>query len=99
MNSTPALRTYQHEVTDQLIASSAEILARRIGMAADDPEPLIAATAILGLWSVQFQSLRKHLDHERAPERIERAVTNDVERAARLIEAGLHSLVIVGRPN
>jgi AcrR family transcriptional regulator len=98
MNSTPALRAYQHEVIDQLIAASAEVLARRIGMAADDPEPLIAATALLGLWSVQFQSLRKHLDRERVPERIQRAVTHDVERAAQLIDTGLQSLELTGRP-
>jgi AcrR family transcriptional regulator len=99
MNSTPALRAYQHEMTDQLIAVSAEVLARRFGMAADDPEPLITATAILGLWSVQFQSLRKHLDGGRVPTRIQRAVTDDVERAAHLIDAGLHSLEPVDCPH
>jgi AcrR family transcriptional regulator len=92
MNSTPALRAYQYEMTDELIAASAKVLARRIGKAPDDPEPLITATAILGLWSVQFQSLRKHLDGGHDPASIQRAVTDDVERAAHLIEAGLHSL-------
>jgi AcrR family transcriptional regulator len=92
MNSTPALRAYQHEMTDELITASAKVLARRIGMAADDPEPLMAATALVGLWSVQFQSLRKHLDGGHDPARIQRAVTDDVERAAHLIDTGLRSL-------
>jgi AcrR family transcriptional regulator len=92
MQSTPALRAYQREMNDQLIAASAEVLAGRIGMAPDDPEPQIAATALLGLWSVQSRSLRKNLDAGRVPERIQRDVTNDVERAAHVIDAGLHSL-------
>jgi hypothetical protein len=54
-------------MTDQLIAVAAEILAERTGMDADDPEPQIAATAILGLWSVQFHSLRRHLADMHTP--------------------------------
>jgi AcrR family transcriptional regulator len=92
MQSTPTLRAYQHQMTDELIAASAEVLARRIGMAPDDPEPQIAATALIGLWSVQSTSLRKNLDGGRVPERIQRAVTDDVERAAHLIDTGLQSL-------
>jgi hypothetical protein len=92
MQSTPALRAYQHQKTDELIAASAEVLAKRIGMAHDDPEPQIAATALIGLWSVQFKSLRKNLDGGRVAELIQRAVADDVERAAHLIDTGLHSL-------
>jgi AcrR family transcriptional regulator len=92
MNSTPALRAYQHEVTDQLIAESAEVLADRTDMAVDDPEPQLAAMAILSLWSIQFQSLRRHLKGARDLVHVQRAVSDDVERAARLVDAGLHSL-------
>jgi AcrR family transcriptional regulator len=88
MNSTPALRAYQYEMTNQLIAASAEVLARRLGIDADDPEPLITATSILGLWSVQFQSLRKHVGGGAAPAHIQRAVTDDVERAAQCLRTG-----------
>jgi AcrR family transcriptional regulator len=91
LQSTPALRAHQHDMTDQLIGMAAEILADRAGMNADAPEPRIAATALLGLWDVQFRSLRRHLDHTRTPTRIRKAVTADVHRAARLIESGLSS--------
>jgi hypothetical protein len=71
-----------------------EILAARAGMLADDPEPQIAARALLGLWHVQGESLRKHLDG--APERVHEMVTADVRRAAWLIENGLGTFAARG---
>ena len=71
---------------------AAEILAARTGMSADAPEPQIAATALLGLWRIQSQSLSRHLDGTRSPAQVHAAVTADVRRAARLIETGLASL-------
>jgi len=91
MRSTPSLRAHQRDTTDRLVAAAAETLAKRAGLSPDDPEPQIAATALLGLWPVQFQSLRRHLDGTRAPGQIHQAVTGDVERAARLIDTGLAS--------
>jgi hypothetical protein len=52
---------------DQFVAVAAEILAGRAGMSADDPEPQIAAIAVLGLWRIQFRSLSRHLDGTRTP--------------------------------
>ena len=75
----------------QFVSVAAEILAARAGASADDPEPQIAARALLGLWHVQADSLGKHLDGSLAPARIHELVTADVRRAARLIEAGLRS--------
>jgi AcrR family transcriptional regulator len=92
ISATPALRAHQRDMTDQLIAVAAEILAGRAGMNSDDPEPQIAATAVIGLWQIQFQSLRKHLDGTRVPAHLHQVVTDDVERAARLIDTGLQSL-------
>jgi AcrR family transcriptional regulator len=99
INSTPALRAHQHDMTDQLIAVAAESLAGRAGMNPGDPEPQIAATAILGLWHVQFLSLRKHLDGTHSLARIHQGVTDDVERAGKLINAGLHSLKRADHPH
>jgi hypothetical protein len=60
------------------------------------PEVQIAAIALVGLWSVQFRSLAKHLadgtgdpDGPLAPDRLHDAVTADVRRAADLLDAGL----------
>jgi len=96
IQATPSLRAYQSDVMDQFVAVAAEILAGRAGMSADDPEPQIAATALLGLWRIQFQSLSRHLDGTRTPVQVHQAVTADVRRAARLIETGLNSLADAG---
>ncbi|WP_317985994.1 TetR family transcriptional regulator [Streptomyces sp. 5-10] len=98
IRSTPSLRAYQRDMTDRLIGVAAEALARRTGMSPDDPEPQIAATALLGLWPIQFRSLGKHLESVRTPEQVHKAVTADVRRAAKLIEAGLVSFKALGEP-
>jgi AcrR family transcriptional regulator len=89
IRSTPALRAHQRDITDRLTAAAAEVLAARAGTSPDDPEPQIAATALLGLWPIQFRSLGKHLEATRTPELVHQAVAADVARAARLIDAGL----------
>jgi hypothetical protein len=76
---------------DQVTAMVAGILAGRAGMRADDPEPQIAATALLGLWRVQYRALPRYLDGIRTPAEVHQAVTADVQRAARLINSGLDS--------
>jgi AcrR family transcriptional regulator len=91
IRATPSLRAYQADLTDQAVAAAAEILARRAGMSCDDPEPQIAARALLGLWRVQGDSLRRHLDGAADPAQLRELVTADVRRAARLIETGLRT--------
>lgn len=86
---TPALRAYNDETMRRLSAITASFLADRVGLAADDPEPQIAATALLGLWNVQSTALRKNLNGARMPAAICDAVTADVEVAARLIRTGI----------
>jgi AcrR family transcriptional regulator len=89
IRSTPSLRAHQHDTSDRLIAAAAELLAAQTGMDPEDPEPQIAAAALLGLWNIQSRSLRKNLDGTRTPAQIRRAVNADVRRAAHLIDSGL----------
>jgi AcrR family transcriptional regulator len=88
---TPSLRAYQNDMMDQFTAIAAAILAGRGGMRADDPEPQIAAAALLGLWRVQYRALTRCLDGTRTPAQVHQAVTADIRRAARLISDGLKS--------
>jgi AcrR family transcriptional regulator len=92
IRATPALRAYQADMMERSIFVATGILAARAGLTADDPEPQIAARALLGLWRVQADSLRKHLDHAATPDRLHELVTADVRRAARIVETGLRSL-------
>ena len=94
LRSTPALRAYQRDMADQQVAVAAAILAERTGTGPGDPEPQIAATALLGLWPIQFQALGRHLDGTRTPEQLHAAVSADVRRAARLLADGLGSFAV-----
>ena len=89
IRATSSLRAYQADMMDQFAAVATQILAARAGMSTADPEPQIAARALLGLWHVQAESLRRHLDA--GPDRLHELVTSDVRRAARLIDTGLRS--------
>ena len=91
IRATPALRAYQADMTNQAASAAAVILAARAGMTADDPEPQITARALLGLWHVQADSLRRHLDGAAAPTLLHERVTADVRRAAQLIDTGLRT--------
>ncbi len=91
VRATPALRAYQADMTDQSAQAAAGILAARAGMTADDPEPQITARALLGLWHVQADSLRRHLDCAATPALLHELVTADVRRAAWLIDTGLRT--------
>ena len=93
IRATPSLRAYQADMIDQSASVATEILAARAGTTPDDPEPQIAARALLGLWRVQADSLRRHLDGAATPARLHELVTADVRRAARLIDTGLRSFV------
>jgi AcrR family transcriptional regulator len=98
IRATPALRAYQADMTDQAASAAAAVLAARAGTTADDPEPQIAARALLGLWRVQADSLRRHLDRAATPALLHERVTADVRRAARLIDTGLRTFAPRNRP-
>ena len=89
--TTPALRAYQNDTMNQLVMTTAGLLASRAGLSADDPEPQIAASALIGLWGVHFTALGKYLDGARPAAAVYVAVTADVESAAQLIRGGLDS--------
>jgi hypothetical protein len=67
-------------------------------MSTGDPEPQIAARALLGLWHVQADSLRHHLHGSPAAGQVHKLVTADVRRAARLIDTGLRSFASAPAP-
>ena len=92
IDATPSLRAYQRDALDELTALAAAALAERYGYQPDDPEPRIAASALLGLWPVYFRALRRYLDGTRPAGEVRAAVSEEVRRAATVIERGLRSI-------
>jgi hypothetical protein len=88
---TPSLRAAQRDMMDRLVEVAAQAMAARAGMDPDDPEPQIAADALLGLWRVQFRAMKKFSDGTRPPGEVRDLVIAEVRRAARLIDTGLWS--------
>lgn len=87
--TTPALRAHQNAVTERVTAEAAKVLAERGGQDPADPEPQITAAALLGLWRVQFRSLERRLDGAESVDQLAAAVTEDVRKAAEVLEQGL----------
>lgn len=86
---TPSLQAANQEMADRITAVAAQAMAARAGVHPDDPEPQIAAVALVGLWRVQFRAMRRYSDDSVPRAEIREKVIADVRRAARLIDTGL----------
>jgi AcrR family transcriptional regulator len=93
IDHTPALRAAQWEMVDRMGQIASAGMAARAGVDPGDPEPQIAASAILGLWRVQFGSMARHAIDSRTAIEWRDAVIADVRRAGHLIETGLWSFL------
>jgi AcrR family transcriptional regulator len=91
IDNTPSLRAAQRDGMDRIARVAAEAMAARVGMDPDDPEPQIAADAILALWRVMFRAMTKYSGGGFSPGEARDLVLNEVRRAARLIDTGLWS--------
>jgi AcrR family transcriptional regulator len=89
IRDNPSLRAYQSAAAERFADVAAEVLASRAGLRPTDPEPQIAAAALLGLWRIQFRALRAHLRPGRPVQEAITAVRHELGRAASLIEDGL----------
>jgi AcrR family transcriptional regulator len=95
LESTPPLRAAQRDMMDRLVDVAAQAMAARAGVDPDDPEPQIAADALLGLWRVQYRAMTKYSDGKRSAAEVRDRVLDEVRRAARLIDTGLWSFGMV----
>ena len=91
IDSTPALRAAWLEMQDRLANVAREELAVQAGVDPRDPEPMAAARALVGLVEVATESRVRRIREGLRGEALQRAVDDDTERAARLLETGLWS--------
>jgi AcrR family transcriptional regulator len=95
IESTPALKAARADMIDRFAQLAAELMAARAGVDPSDPEPQIAADALVGLWRIFYRSLVKYSDMDMSPTELRDRVLGDVRRAARLLDTGLWSFATV----
>ncbi|MGZ4169519.1 MAG: hypothetical protein ACXVFO_20990, partial [Solirubrobacteraceae bacterium] len=91
IDSTPALRAAWLEMHDRLAGVARDELAAQAGIDPRDPEPIAAGRALAGLAEVALESRVRRIREGLRGDALRRAVDDDLERAARLIETGLWS--------
>jgi AcrR family transcriptional regulator len=89
LESTQSLRAAQRDMDTRLVGVATHAMAARAGLSPDEPEVQIAAQAILGLWRIQFATLRRYVGSAAGFDSLRARITTDVARAARLIDSGL----------
>ncbi len=95
VEGTASLRAAQRDMMDRTSQVAAEAMAQRAGVDPQSPEPQIAATALMGLFGVQFRAMHRQAEIAPDAQSAERAVVSDVRRAARLLDTGLWSFAMV----
>jgi AcrR family transcriptional regulator len=86
---TPSLHAAWLEAHERLARVVTEELAAQAGVDPLDPEPTIAGRALVGLTEISIQSRVRHTRAGLRGEQLHAAVTDDVRRAARLLDTGL----------
>jgi hypothetical protein len=95
ISATPALRAAWLEIADRLVDVTTEELARSADLDPREPEPRVAARALIGLMEVDFLARNRHIEEGLAGAELGTAVGADVERAARLLDTGLWSFTLL----
>jgi len=91
IDETPALRVARQQMATKLVAAARDALAESVGVDPRDPEPFVAAQALMGLWEVQLLSRERHIRGGTPIGQLREAVMEDTRRAARLLDTGLWS--------
>ncbi|MGH9171013.1 MAG: TetR/AcrR family transcriptional regulator [Acidimicrobiales bacterium] len=95
IEATPSLRAAERDMADRLARTATEAIAEQAGVSPEDPEPQIAAAALMGLWTLQSEAIRRCAAEERSPAETREVAVDVVNRAARLVESGLWSFSAV----
>ncbi len=91
IESTPALRAAMRDLMARLIDVAAEELATEAGGAKDDPEPQMAARALIAIWEVHMGARRRLLLAGLTGAELQRAVRREIRRAAAIATHGMAS--------
>ncbi|MGE4425548.1 MAG: TetR/AcrR family transcriptional regulator [Solirubrobacteraceae bacterium] len=97
ISETPALRRAAQEMAGRMTDVATEALAEAAQVDPGDPEPRIAAHALIGLWEIHMTARRRRLHDGTPSEEIGERVMEDTRRAARLLDNGLWAFHTIAR--
>jgi AcrR family transcriptional regulator len=89
--ATPSLRAARLDLQNRLVEVATEELAALADIDPRDPEPQIAARAMVALYDLSYDSRMRHIEQGLRGAELRSAVLADLERASRLLETGLWS--------
>ncbi len=92
VRATPALRAAWRGIQERLISVAAEELARAAQVDPRDPEPRVAALALVGLQEIAMEAQVRRVEEGLRGGQLRDAVLADVDRGARVLEVGMWSL-------
>ena len=92
IRSTPSLRAAWAEHRNHLVDAITEILASEAGVDPGEPEPTVAARALVSLVELLYEATLRHIRPGVPAAEVQEAIDLDLERAARLLDTGLWSL-------
>jgi AcrR family transcriptional regulator len=91
IETTPALLAAMRDLMARLTDVAAEELAREAGVDPHDPEPQIAARAVVAIWDVHMVTRRRHILAGLTGTELQDAVRRDIRRVAAIVSGGLSS--------
>ena len=91
IDATPSLRAAWLDLQSRLVEVATEELAALADVDPRDPEPMIAARAIVALSDVANSSRMRHIERGLRSQALREAVLADLDRAARMLDVGLWS--------
>jgi AcrR family transcriptional regulator len=97
VDATPSLRAAWRDLQARLVEVAAEELGAWAGVDPREPEPVIAAQALVGLQSVVYDSRVRHAEAGLRGAELSELVRADLDRAVRLLEAGLGSFDLLSQ--
>jgi AcrR family transcriptional regulator len=97
VEASVSLRAAWHELRQTLVDVTREALASSAEVDPQDPEPMIAARALVGLHELSFESAVRHLRAGVTGAALRAAIEADIDRAARLLDTGLWSFNLLAQ--
>ncbi|HXW58906.1 MAG TPA: TetR family transcriptional regulator [Solirubrobacteraceae bacterium] len=95
--ATPALRAAWLDLQSRLVEVATAELAQLADVDPRDPEPMVAARAIVALSDLSFAARIRHIEAGLRGVELRSVVVEDLERAARLLDAGLWSFNLLAQ--